>query len=65
MSSRRVDEAFSDNFTSSARFQGKVDEAELLFRRAMTMAETYLGISHPFYLITLNGLLGVLVDQVG
>lgn len=44
--------------------QGKYEEAERLFRRALTITEATLGESHPHFPAGLNNLAGLLAAQV-
>lgn len=44
--------------------QGKYEEAEPLYRRAVAITETTLGMEHPQYSIKLSGLAGLLLQQV-
>lgn len=54
----------TDGVGNPSAFQGKYDEAELLYRRAMTIMESTLGGKHPSYSIGLNNLAGLLSEQV-
>lgn len=56
---------YTNNIPSPTLLQAKYEEAEKLYRRAMSIAEATVGTNHQSYSITLNGLAGQLFNQVG